>query len=242
LPSFSSLPLLSTAGPTTYSDDRNRVRNRVRIRIRISSRIRVQAGNSSYDSRYNNSRYNNRNNSSIRTYLRPYRTYAPYSRYLYIRRFLLLFLFWWGYSGHSARIDSLQRSSQRSARCTYSGHSTRLISAQGSRHIDRRAVLIAVIALDQSSQRNRHSDRRAVPIAVIAPDLDGRTKFIISFNFITSSIQLPLLPSILLQSSQNHHHPSDPGYQQTFNQLFTAFLFLHRPTKYLIRFHFSDAF
>ncbi|RCI13450.1 hypothetical protein L249_5657, partial [Ophiocordyceps polyrhachis-furcata BCC 54312] len=26
----------------------------------------------------------------------------------------------WGYSGHSARIDSLQRSSQRSARCTYS--------------------------------------------------------------------------------------------------------------------------
>ncbi|RCI13539.1 hypothetical protein L249_5497, partial [Ophiocordyceps polyrhachis-furcata BCC 54312] len=68
-------------------------------------------------------------------------------------------------------IDSLQRSSQRSARCTYSGHSTRLISAQGSRHIDRRAVLIAVIALDQSSQR---------------------------FNFITSSIQSPLLPSILL--------------------------------------------
>ncbi|RCI14728.1 hypothetical protein L249_7087, partial [Ophiocordyceps polyrhachis-furcata BCC 54312] len=73
-------------------------------------------------------------------------------------------------------IDSLQRSSQRSARCTYSGHSTRLISAQGSRHIDRRAVLIAVIALDQSSQRDRHSDRRAVPIAVIAPDLDSRTK------------------------------------------------------------------
>ncbi|RCI10463.1 hypothetical protein L249_4479, partial [Ophiocordyceps polyrhachis-furcata BCC 54312] len=236
LPSFSSLPLLSTAGPTTYSDDRNRVRNRVRIRIRISSRIRVQAGNSSYDSRYNNSRYNNRNNSSIRTYLRPYRTYAPYSRPPQRPESQ------WGYSGHSARIDSLQRSSQRSARCTYSGHSTRLISAQGSRHIDRRAVLIAVIALDQSSQRNRHSDRRAVPIAVIAPDLDGRTKFIISFNFITSSIQLPLLPSILLQSSQNHHHPSDPGYQQTFNQLFTAFLFLHRPTKYLIRFHFSDAF
>ncbi|RCI07544.1 hypothetical protein L249_1661, partial [Ophiocordyceps polyrhachis-furcata BCC 54312] len=139
----------------------------------------------------------------------------------------------WGYSGHSARIDSLQRSSQRSARCTYSGHSTRLISAQGSRHIDRRAVLIAVIALDQSSQRDRHSDRRAVPIAVIAPDLDGRTKnftvplevplllrnlsikeggfptyfqFIISFNFITSLIQSPLLPSILLQSSQNHYH------------------------------------
>ncbi|RCI11201.1 hypothetical protein L249_7405, partial [Ophiocordyceps polyrhachis-furcata BCC 54312] len=73
-------------------------------------------------------------------------------------------------------IDSLQRSSQRSARCTYSGHSTRLISAQGSRHIDRRAVLIAVIALDQSSQRDRHSDRRAVLIAVIAPDLDSRTK------------------------------------------------------------------
>ncbi|RCI14246.1 hypothetical protein L249_5990, partial [Ophiocordyceps polyrhachis-furcata BCC 54312] len=47
-------------------------------------------------------------------------------------------------------IDSLQRSSQRSARCTYSGHSTRLISAQGSRHSDRRAVPIAVIALDQS--------------------------------------------------------------------------------------------
>ncbi|RCI14546.1 hypothetical protein L249_7078, partial [Ophiocordyceps polyrhachis-furcata BCC 54312] len=47
-------------------------------------------------------------------------------------------------------IDSLQRSSQRSARYTYSGHSTRLISAQGSRHIDRRAVPIAVIALDQS--------------------------------------------------------------------------------------------
>ncbi|RCI09197.1 hypothetical protein L249_1468, partial [Ophiocordyceps polyrhachis-furcata BCC 54312] len=87
-----------------------------------------------------------------------------------------------GYSGHSARIDSLQRSSQRSARCTYSGHSTRLISAQGSRHIDRRAVLIAVIALDQSSQRLSH------------------------FNFITSLIQSPLLPSILLQSSQNHYH------------------------------------
>ncbi|RCI07542.1 hypothetical protein L249_1661, partial [Ophiocordyceps polyrhachis-furcata BCC 54312] len=87
----------------------------------------------------------------------------------------------WGYSGHSARIDSLQRSSQRSARCTYSGHSTRLISAQGSRHIDRRAVLIAVIALDQS-------DRRAVPIAVIAPDLDGRTKLQLHyfFNTITS--------------------------------------------------------
>ncbi|RCI13680.1 hypothetical protein L249_7979, partial [Ophiocordyceps polyrhachis-furcata BCC 54312] len=65
-------------------------------------------------------------------------------------------------------IDSSQRSSQRSARCTYSGHSTRLISAQGSRHIDRRAVLIAVIALDH--------DRRAVLIAVIAPDLDSRTK------------------------------------------------------------------
>ncbi|RCI09198.1 hypothetical protein L249_1468, partial [Ophiocordyceps polyrhachis-furcata BCC 54312] len=64
-----------------------------------------------------------------------------------------------GYSGHSARIDSLQR-----------------------------------------------SDRRAVPIAVIAPDLDSRTKFIISFNFITSLIQSPLLPSILLQSSQNHYH------------------------------------
>ncbi|RCI10461.1 hypothetical protein L249_4479, partial [Ophiocordyceps polyrhachis-furcata BCC 54312] len=84
-------------------------------------------------------------------------------------------------AGHSARIDSLQRSSQRSARCTYSGHSTRLISAQGSRHIDRRAVLIAVIALDQS-------DRRAVPIAVIAPDLDGRTKLQLHhfFNTITS--------------------------------------------------------
>ncbi|RCI11067.1 hypothetical protein L249_7461, partial [Ophiocordyceps polyrhachis-furcata BCC 54312] len=78
----------------------------------------------------------------------------------------------------------------------YSGHSAR---STRSRHIDRRAVLIAVIALDQS-------DRRAVPIAVIAPDLDSRTKFIISFNFITSSIQSPLLPSILLQSSQNHHH------------------------------------
>ncbi|RCI08875.1 hypothetical protein L249_4901, partial [Ophiocordyceps polyrhachis-furcata BCC 54312] len=65
----------------------------------------------------------------------------------------------WGYSGHSARIDSLQR-----------------------------------------------SDRRAVLIAVIAPDLDGRTKFIISFNFITSLIQSPLLPSILLQSSQNHYY------------------------------------
>ncbi|RCI07740.1 hypothetical protein L249_5768, partial [Ophiocordyceps polyrhachis-furcata BCC 54312] len=35
---------------------------------------------------------------------------------------------------------------------------------------------------------------------------------------------------------------SDSGYLYTFNQLFTAFLFLHRPTKYLIRFHFSDAF
>ncbi|RCI14157.1 hypothetical protein L249_5964 [Ophiocordyceps polyrhachis-furcata BCC 54312] len=73
-------------------------------------------------------------------------------------------------------IDSLQRSLQRSARCTYSGYSTRLISAQGSRYSDRRAVPIAVIALDQSSQRDRHSDRRAVLIAVIAPDLDGRTK------------------------------------------------------------------
>ncbi|RCI07539.1 hypothetical protein L249_1661, partial [Ophiocordyceps polyrhachis-furcata BCC 54312] len=68
----------------------------------------------------------------------------------------------WGYSGHSARIDSLQRSSQRSARCTYSGHSTRLISAQGSRHIDRRAVLIAVIALDQSSQRLSHQIVRLI--------------------------------------------------------------------------------
>ncbi|RCI10454.1 hypothetical protein L249_4478, partial [Ophiocordyceps polyrhachis-furcata BCC 54312] len=102
---------------------------------------------------------------------------------------------------------AIARSSQRSARCTYSGYSTRLISAQGSRYIDRRAVLIAVIALDY--------DRRAVLIAVIAPDLDSRTKeggfptyfqFIISFNFITSLIQSPLLPSILLQSSQNHYH------------------------------------
>ncbi|RCI08688.1 hypothetical protein L249_4628, partial [Ophiocordyceps polyrhachis-furcata BCC 54312] len=71
-----------------YRDDRNGIR--IRIRVRISSRIRVRAGNSSY-----NSRYNNRNNSSIRTYLRPYRTYAPYSRYLRprIRRFLLFLLF-----------------------------------------------------------------------------------------------------------------------------------------------------
>ncbi|RCI13540.1 hypothetical protein L249_5497, partial [Ophiocordyceps polyrhachis-furcata BCC 54312] len=90
-------------------------------------------------------------------------------------------------------IDSLQRSSQRSARCTYSGHSTRLISAQGSRHIDRRAVLIAVIALDQSSQRDRHSDRRAVLIAVIAPDLDSRTK-----------VRSLLLASTLLLLQYNH--------------------------------------
>ncbi|RCI08691.1 hypothetical protein L249_4628, partial [Ophiocordyceps polyrhachis-furcata BCC 54312] len=48
--------------------------------------IRVRAGNSSY-----NSRYNNRNNSSIRTYLRPYRTYAPYSRYLRPQSFVVLF-------------------------------------------------------------------------------------------------------------------------------------------------------
>ncbi|RCI08277.1 hypothetical protein L249_8360, partial [Ophiocordyceps polyrhachis-furcata BCC 54312] len=59
-------------------------------------------------------------------------------------------------------IDSSQRSSQRSARCTYSGHSTRLISAQGSRYIDRRAVLIAVIALDQSSQRLSHQIVRLI--------------------------------------------------------------------------------
>ncbi|RCI11068.1 hypothetical protein L249_7461, partial [Ophiocordyceps polyrhachis-furcata BCC 54312] len=65
-------------------------------------------------------------------------------------------------------------------------------------------LVIAIGALGHHS--DRHSDRRAVPIAVIAPDLDSRTKFIISFNFITSSIQSPLLPSILLQSSQNHHH------------------------------------
>ncbi|RCI07540.1 hypothetical protein L249_1661, partial [Ophiocordyceps polyrhachis-furcata BCC 54312] len=111
---------------------------------------------------------------------------------------------------------AIARSSQRSARCTYSGHSTRLISAQGSRHIDRRAVLIAVIALDQS-------DRRAVPIAVIAPDLDGRTKFIISFNFITSLIQSPLLPSILLQSSQNHYHPGFSHLIRDTNKLSTNF-------------------
>ncbi|RCI16808.1 hypothetical protein L249_1949, partial [Ophiocordyceps polyrhachis-furcata BCC 54312] len=55
---------------------------------------------------------------------------------------------------------------------------------------------IAVIAPEST----RYSD------PVIAPDLDSRTKFIISFNFITSLIQSPLLPSILLQSSQNHHH------------------------------------
>ncbi|RCI16791.1 hypothetical protein L249_2530, partial [Ophiocordyceps polyrhachis-furcata BCC 54312] len=68
----------------------------------------------------------------------------------------------WGYSGYSARIDSLQRLLQRSARCTYSSYSTRLISAQGSRHIDRRAVLIAVIALDQSSQRSLHQIVRLI--------------------------------------------------------------------------------
>ncbi|RCI08692.1 hypothetical protein L249_4628, partial [Ophiocordyceps polyrhachis-furcata BCC 54312] len=67
-----------------YRDDRNGIR--IRIRVRISSRIRVRAGNSSY-----NSRYNNRNNSSIRTYLRPYRTYAPYSRYLRPQSFVVLF-------------------------------------------------------------------------------------------------------------------------------------------------------
>ncbi|RCI10455.1 hypothetical protein L249_4478, partial [Ophiocordyceps polyrhachis-furcata BCC 54312] len=78
-----------------------------------------------------------------------------------------------GYSGHSARIDSLQRSSQRSARCTYSGYSTRLISAQGSRYIDRRARSISRYSGYYS---NRYSDRRAVLIAVIAPDLDSRTK------------------------------------------------------------------
>ncbi|RCI08919.1 hypothetical protein L249_5152 [Ophiocordyceps polyrhachis-furcata BCC 54312] len=87
--SFSSLPLLPTAGPTAYKDDRNRVRIRIRIRIRIrneiDSGIQVRAKSSSYssshnsryDSRYNNSRYDsryNRNNSSIRTYLRPYCT------------------------------------------------------------------------------------------------------------------------------------------------------------------------
>ncbi|RCI08009.1 hypothetical protein L249_7886, partial [Ophiocordyceps polyrhachis-furcata BCC 54312] len=43
-------------------------------------------------------------------------------------------------------------------------------------------------------------------IAVIAPDRLVTAIFIISFNFITSSIQSPLLPSILLQSSQNHHY------------------------------------
>ncbi|RCI10266.1 hypothetical protein L249_8763, partial [Ophiocordyceps polyrhachis-furcata BCC 54312] len=93
--SYSRRPYCYT-GPIAYSDNRNRVRIRVRIRIRIrirneiNSGIRVRAGNSSYNSHrnsyYNNSyydsRYNNRNNSSIRTYLWPYRTYAPYSRYL----------------------------------------------------------------------------------------------------------------------------------------------------------------
>ncbi|RCI08877.1 hypothetical protein L249_4901, partial [Ophiocordyceps polyrhachis-furcata BCC 54312] len=82
------------------------------------------------------------------------------------------------------------------------------------RHSDRRAAAVTSIgALGHHS--DRHSDRRAVLIAVIAPDLDGRTKeggfptyfqFIISFNFITSLIQSPLLPSILLQSSQNHYY------------------------------------
>ncbi|RCI10550.1 hypothetical protein L249_4480, partial [Ophiocordyceps polyrhachis-furcata BCC 54312] len=41
LPSFSSLPLLPTAGPTAYRDNRNRVRIRIRIRNEIDSyRIR----------------------------------------------------------------------------------------------------------------------------------------------------------------------------------------------------------
>ncbi|RCI15191.1 hypothetical protein L249_6949, partial [Ophiocordyceps polyrhachis-furcata BCC 54312] len=79
-------------------DDRNRVRIRIRIRIRIrvrirneiDSRIRVRAKSSSHNSRYD-SRYN-RNNSSIRTYLRPYRTYAPYSRYLRPQSFVVLFV------------------------------------------------------------------------------------------------------------------------------------------------------
>ncbi|RCI10413.1 hypothetical protein L249_4255, partial [Ophiocordyceps polyrhachis-furcata BCC 54312] len=58
------------------------------------SGIRVRAKSSSYNSR-RNSRYNsryNRNNGSRRSYLRPYCTYAPYSRYLRprIRCFLLL--------------------------------------------------------------------------------------------------------------------------------------------------------
>ncbi|RCI13571.1 hypothetical protein L249_5620, partial [Ophiocordyceps polyrhachis-furcata BCC 54312] len=43
-------------------------------------------------------------------------------------------------------------------------------------------------------------------IAVIAPDRLVTAIFIISFNFITSSIQSPLLPLILLQSLQNHYH------------------------------------
>ncbi|RCI14244.1 hypothetical protein L249_5990, partial [Ophiocordyceps polyrhachis-furcata BCC 54312] len=104
-------------------------------------------------------------------------------------------------------IDSLQRSSQRSARCTYSGHSTRLISAQGSRHSDRRAVPIAVIALDQSQiVRLIHDVEVFLQTTYLPRGFPTYFQFIISFNFITSSIQSPLLPSILLQSSQNHHH------------------------------------
>ncbi|RCI16720.1 hypothetical protein L249_1929, partial [Ophiocordyceps polyrhachis-furcata BCC 54312] len=54
------------------------------------------------------------------------------------------------------------------------------------------------------ARHNALSHSRA--IAVIAPDRLVTAIFIISFNFITSSIQSPLLPSILLQSSQNHYH------------------------------------
>ncbi|RCI14982.1 hypothetical protein L249_7072, partial [Ophiocordyceps polyrhachis-furcata BCC 54312] len=87
----------------------------------------------------------------------------------------------WGYSGHSARIDSLQRSSQRSARCTYSGHSTRLISAQGSRHIDRRAVLIAVIALDQSQiVRLIHNVKVFLQITYLPSQISKEGKYILT--------------------------------------------------------------
>ncbi|RCI11069.1 hypothetical protein L249_7461, partial [Ophiocordyceps polyrhachis-furcata BCC 54312] len=68
-------------------------------------------------------------------------------------------------------------------------------------------LVIAIGALQPSHRSARctnsgHSARSVVTavITVIVTAIDAL------FNFITSSIQSPLLPSILLQSSQNHHH------------------------------------
>ncbi|RCI14918.1 hypothetical protein L249_7109 [Ophiocordyceps polyrhachis-furcata BCC 54312] len=44
------------------------------------------------------------------------------------------------------------------------------------------------------------------------------------------------------RSDRSDRYLSDSGYLYTFNLFFTAFLFTFRPTNYLIRTLFSDAF